>query len=103
MDFSFTEEQVMLQDSVRKMMARVATPEYCRETLKAKAFPHALYNAFVEAGFMALPFPEEYGGLAGSLVDTAIVQMEINKVSADLAMMMGGATFCGLNIMRMGT
>lgn len=103
MDFSLSEEQIMLQDSVRKMTARVATPQYCRETLKAKAFPHALYDAFVDAGFMGLPFPEEYGGVGGSLIDTAIVQMEINKVSADLAMMMGGATFCGLNILRMGT
>lgn len=103
MDFSFTEEQIMLQDSVRKMMARVATPEYCRETIKNKAFPHEIYDAFVEAGFMALPFPEEYGGMGGSLVDTALVQKEINKTSADLAMMIGGATFCGLNILRMGT
>lgn len=103
MEFSFTEEQVMLQDSVRKLMARVATPEYCRETIKAKAFPHKLYDALIEAGLMALPFPEEYGGIGGSLVDTALVQKEINKTSADLAMSFGGVTFCGLNILRMGT
>lgn len=103
MDFSFTEEQVLLQDSVRKMMSRVATPEYCRETIHNKAFPHAIYDAFIDAGFMALPFPEEYGGMGGSLVDMALVQKEINKTSADLAMMLGGATFCGLNILRMGT
>jgi alkylation response protein AidB-like acyl-CoA dehydrogenase len=103
MEFSLTEEQVMLQDSVRKLMSRVATPEYCRETIKAKAFPHKLYDAFIEAGLMALPFPEEYGGMGGSLVDTALVQKEINKTSADLAMSFGGATFCGLNILRMGT
>ena len=28
MDFSFTEEQILLRDSVRKLMDRVATPEY---------------------------------------------------------------------------
>ena len=30
MDFSFTEEQRMMRDSVRKMMDRIATPEYVR-------------------------------------------------------------------------
>ena len=28
MDFSFTEQQNILRDSVRKMLDRVATPEY---------------------------------------------------------------------------
>ncbi len=28
MDFSFSEEQILLRDSVRKLMERVATPEY---------------------------------------------------------------------------
>ena len=29
--------------------------------------------------------------------------MEINKPSSDLPMMFGGAMFCGLNVLRMGT
>jgi hypothetical protein len=32
MDFALTEEQVMLRDTVRKLVTRIATPEYCRET-----------------------------------------------------------------------
>jgi hypothetical protein len=30
MDFSFTDEQAMLRDSVRKLMDRIATPDYVR-------------------------------------------------------------------------
>lgn len=30
MDFEFTEEQRMLRETVRKMMAKFATPEYVR-------------------------------------------------------------------------
>jgi hypothetical protein len=30
MDCNFTQEQLMLRDSVRKLMARVATPDYIR-------------------------------------------------------------------------
>ena len=103
MNFELTEDQLMLQDTVRKLMARVATPEYCRETIKKKAFPQKLYDALIEAGFMAIPYPEEFGGLGGSLVDVAIVMEEINKPSSDLPMMFGGAMFCGLNVLRMGT
>lgn len=103
MDFALTEEQVMLQDTVRKLIARVVTPEYCREIMKNKAFPHKFYDALIEAGLMAIPYPEEFGGLGGSLVDVAIVTEEINKPSSDLPMMFGGVMFCGLNVMRMGT
>jgi alkylation response protein AidB-like acyl-CoA dehydrogenase len=103
MDFAFTEEQEMLRDTVRKLIARVATPEYCRETIKSKAFPQKFYDALIEAGLMAIPYPEEFGGVGGSLVDVAIVMEEINKPSSDLPMMFGGAMFCGLNVLRMGT
>jgi alkylation response protein AidB-like acyl-CoA dehydrogenase len=103
MDFALTEEQVMLQDTVRKLVARVATPGYCRETIKNKAFPQRFYDALIEAGLMGIPYPEEFGGLGGSLVDVAIVIEEINKPSSDLPMMFGGAMFCGLNVLRMGT
>ena len=103
MDFAFTEEQVMLQDTVRKLSARIITPEYCRETIRNKAFPHKLYDALIEAGLMAIPYPEEFGGVGGSLVDVAIVMEEIHKPSSDLPMMFGGAMFCGLNVLRKGT
>lgn len=103
MDFKFTDEQMMLQDSVRKLIARVATPEYCRETIREKAFPHKFYDALIDAGLMGIPYPEEFGGVGGSLVDVAIVAEEINKPSSDLPMMFCGAMFCGLNVLRMGT
>jgi alkylation response protein AidB-like acyl-CoA dehydrogenase len=100
MDFSLSEEQVLLRDTVRKLMDRVATAEYVRRLDREQAYPYELYAAWAEAGLLRLPFPEAYGGLGGSIIDMAIVAEEISRKSADLYMAFSGSTFCGLNILR---
>ena len=103
MDFAFTSEQEMLRDSVRKLMARHAPPAVVRKLDHEKAYPYELYDAWIEAGLLALPFAPEYGGLGGSVVDACIVMEEIGRVSGDLSMAIGGAMFCGLNVQRRGS
>jgi alkylation response protein AidB-like acyl-CoA dehydrogenase len=103
MDFEYTPEQKLLWESVRKLMQRVATPEYLRKLDQERLYPYELYDAWVEAGLFALPFAEEYGGVGGSVVDLAIVSEEIGRYSADVAMAFGGSTFCALNIARKGS
>ncbi len=100
MDFAFTEEQQLLRDSVRKLMQKHAPPDYVRRHDRARSFPEDLYQAWVEAGLLALPFPEEYGGAGGSVMDMVIVAEEIARVSADLVMAYTGNIFCGLNLVR---
>jgi alkylation response protein AidB-like acyl-CoA dehydrogenase len=100
MDFSLSEEQILLRDSVRKLMDRVATPDYVRRLDREQAYPYELYAAWADAGLLRLPFPEAYGGLGGSVIDMAIVAEEISRKSADLYMAFSGSTFCGLNILR---
>ena len=103
MDFSLTEEQKMLRDSIRKLMQRIATPDYLRRLERERAYPYELYDAWVEAGVFRLPFPEEYGGMGRGIVDLAIVAEELSCPSADVAMAFGGSTFCGLNVLRQGS
>ena len=100
MDFGFSEEQRLLRDSVRKLMQKHAPPEYVRRHDRERIYPEDLYQAWVEAGLIALPFPEEYGGAGGSVIDMAIVAEEIARTSADLVMAYGGNIFCGLNLVR---
>jgi alkylation response protein AidB-like acyl-CoA dehydrogenase len=99
-DFAFTEEQTLLRDSVRKLMDRVATPDFIRRHDREQAYPYPLYDAWAEAGLFRLPFPEDYGGLGGSVIDMAIVADEISRKSADFYMAFAGSTFCALNILR---
>ena len=103
MDCRFTEEQVLLRDSVQKLMAKHCPPAVMRRIDHEKRYPYELYDAWVEAGLIAMPFAEAYGGLGGGAVDSCIIMEEIARVSADLSMMIGGSTFCGLNVQRKGS
>ncbi len=100
MDFSFTDEQNMLRDTVRKLMDRHATPDYIRRLEREQAYPYELYDEWIKAGLLAMPFPEAYGGLGGNVIDMAIVAEEISSRSTDLSMALGGSLFCGLNLVR---
>lgn len=100
MEFGFTEAQNILRDSVRKLMDKHAPPEYVRRLDREQAYPDALYAAWIEAGLLRLPFPEDYGGLGGSVLDMVIVAEELARKSADFFMAFGGSVFCGLNILR---
>jgi alkylation response protein AidB-like acyl-CoA dehydrogenase len=103
MDFSFTEEQRLLRESVRKLMQKHAPPDYVRKHDRERTYPEELFQAFAAAGLLALPFPEQYGGAGGTLLDMAIVAEEIARVSADLVMAYTGNIFCGLNLLRKGS
>ncbi|MBV9238964.1 MAG: acyl-CoA dehydrogenase family protein [Xanthobacteraceae bacterium] len=103
MDCNFTHEQLMLRETARKLMQRVATPDYIRKLDRERLYPYELYEAWAEAGLFRLPFPEEYGGLGSNIVDMAIIAEELACPSADLVMAYGGSMFCGLNLLRNGT
>ena len=103
MDFSFTEEQEMLRDSVVKLMAKHAPPEALRKWDRERTYPEDLYQEWAKAGLLRLPFPEIVGGLGGSALDLAIVVYELSRVSTDVGMAFGGSIFCGLNVLRKGT
>ncbi len=103
MDFEFTEEQRMLRDSVRTMLDRIATPEYIRQSDVEKRYPYELYDAFVEQGLLQMPFPEEYGGLNGSILDFTIIAEELGRKSYDFLGAYGTSIFNGLNILHNGT
>ena len=103
MDFSFSDEQNILRDSVRRLMDNEAPPELVRRLDREQAYPHDLYKVWADRGLIAMPFPEAYGGLGGSVIDLVIITEELARVSADLLMAYAGSVFCGLNLARKGT
>jgi alkylation response protein AidB-like acyl-CoA dehydrogenase len=103
MDWLLSAEQRQLQDTVRKLMQKHGSPDYVRDLDRTGSYPYALYDAWVEAGLFALPFPEELGGVGGDITDLVVVAQEIARSSADLFMAFGGSVFCGMNILRKGT
>jgi alkylation response protein AidB-like acyl-CoA dehydrogenase len=103
MDFSFTEQQNILRDSVRKMLDKIATPEYIRETDVNARYPYEVYDAFIEMGLISMVFPEEYGGLGGNVMDFTIISEELGRKSYDMLGAYGTSVFNGLNLLHNGT
>lgn len=80
MNFDFTEEQVMLRDSV----ARFVQDDYDFDTRRAiadseTAMSTANWQTFADLGWLSIPFAEEHGGFGGSTTDTALVMEEFGK------------------------
>jgi pimeloyl-CoA dehydrogenase small subunit len=80
MDFSFTEEQTLLRNSVSKFLAGNYDFETFKKVSRSDAgWSPANWKTFAELGLMAAPLPEAYGGLGGGPVDTMIVMEEFGK------------------------
>lgn len=79
MDFKMTDEQELLLESLREVMARDCTEEYMKECNEKGEYPQRFVDAFTEAGFGMLGVPEEYGGTPVDTVTLMLVAEEICK------------------------
>ncbi|MDT8427542.1 MAG: acyl-CoA dehydrogenase family protein [Pseudomonadales bacterium] len=80
MDFSYSEEQQMLQDSVQKFVHNQYDFETRKEILKTeKGFSDANWQTFAELGWLTVPFAEADGGFGGSAVDLMVVMEEFGR------------------------
>lgn len=70
--FGFTDEQVMMRDSVLGTLNRVLPEAKILELEAASEYPAEALLALAEAGWLALPFEEEFGGVAASNKDLAV-------------------------------
>lgn len=83
MDFDLTEEQNMIQETIRKFANEVIAPVASENDKKAQ-FPRDIFNKLAELGFMGTPIPEEYGGAGFDFISHAIVAEEIGRVDSSL-------------------
>ncbi len=86
MDFQFTEEQEMLRDSIRKYLKKECPKEYCREIDEAKRYPREVFAKMGELGWLALPFPEDYGGYGGTIIDQFLITEELSRASVTIGL-----------------
>ncbi len=80
MNFDFSEEQVMIKDSV----ARFVRDEYDFDTRRniihsEEGISRDFWSMFAELGWLSVPFAEEYGGFGGSVEDLVAVMEELGK------------------------
>jgi pimeloyl-CoA dehydrogenase small subunit len=80
MDFSFTEEQTLLRNSVSKFLADNYKFDFFRKNSRTDpGWSPSVWKQFAELGLMAAPLPEEHGGLGGGALDTMIVMEEFGR------------------------
>ena len=80
MEFQKTEEQELLLESLREVMARGDFEDYFKECDKTHAWPQKAVDALVEAGFASLGIPEEYGGTETDILTQIMVAEEAHAL-----------------------
>ena len=82
MEFNFTEDQRLLQETVRDFLTGECTVDFVRgqwetETGRSKEF----WSKFAEIGVPGLLVPEEHGGLGMNEIDLVLVFVEIGRAA----------------------
>ncbi|OGF96962.1 MAG: acyl-CoA dehydrogenase [Candidatus Glassbacteria bacterium RBG_16_58_8] len=88
MDFTFTEEQQMLRETVRKFTEKDVKP-LARQIDTEKKIPEELLDTCREMGLFGILIPEEYGGIGAGDTGYCIVTEEIARGSSSLAVYLG--------------
>jgi alkylation response protein AidB-like acyl-CoA dehydrogenase len=103
MDFNYTDEQLMIKDTVRKFADDQVAPG-AEERDESEAFPEDLWKACAELGLVGVTFPEEYGGLGQDYVTYSIVIEELSRVDASLGVTVSAhSSLCANPIYMFGT
>jgi alkylation response protein AidB-like acyl-CoA dehydrogenase len=88
MDFTFTEEQVMIRDMVRKFTENEIKPR-AKEIDDNGKIPREMIDKMAELGFLGISFPEKYGGSGFGEMGYCIMQDEISRGCASTATFIG--------------
>ena len=84
MDFNYTEEQMMIRETVRDFAETEVKP-LAAEIDRTDAFPWKLYKRMGEIGLLAMTLPVEYGGSGADTISWSIVEEELARASAAVA------------------
>ena len=103
MEFALSQDQHMMQDSLRKALAERSTQARVRAVVDgAHAMDAQVWATLRELGIPALLVPEEYGGLGLTLLDAAIAAEELGRAVAP-APFLGSAVLAPLALREAGS
>src|SRR5690349_1846526 len=76
MDFSLSDEQIAIRESVRRICDRFGD-DYWRAHDDSGEFPTEFHRAIAEGGWLGIAMPEEYGGAALGVTEAVILMHAI--------------------------
>lgn len=85
MDFSPTPEQQAFREMIRDFIKRECPPDLDRRLDDEGRYPIELTPKVADTGLLGLPFPEEYGGSGGGVMEFVIAAEELAYGSAAVA------------------
>jgi alkylation response protein AidB-like acyl-CoA dehydrogenase len=91
----FSEEQLMMRDSVKEFVDKEIWPNKNRFEAKDYAFTEATMRKAGEMGFLSVAVPENYGGMGMGFVDTCLVCDYISGATGSFSTAFGAHTGIG--------
>jgi alkylation response protein AidB-like acyl-CoA dehydrogenase len=85
MDFGFTEDQLILRDSVREFVRNEVPQSYIRDCEAAKRAPLEAYDKMAKMGWLGAAIPEEYGGSGLGWIEMGIILEGLAYASFDFS------------------
>jgi alkylation response protein AidB-like acyl-CoA dehydrogenase len=102
-DFELSEEQRMVQSSVREFVAGEIAPR-AKEYDEQSRFPREQLSGLAELGLMGMIIPEEWGGAGFDTVAYALALEEIARADASVCVIVGVTnSVCCYPILSFGT
>ena len=94
MDFDLSDEQRLLQRTVREF-AREEIAPVAEELDRSKSFPYGIVAKMGELGLMGIPFPEQYGGGGADTLSYVLAIEELARVDSSVCITMAAHTSLG--------
>ncbi len=94
MNFDLTDEQRLIQQTVRDFAQQKVAP-VAEELDREHRFPYELVEQLGELGLMGVPFPTEYGGGGADNLSYALVIEELARVDASVCITVAAHTSLG--------
>ena len=94
MDFDLTDEQRLIQSTVRDFARQEVAP-VAEELDRTHSFPYDIVAKLGELGMMGIPFPEEYGGGGGDTLSYALAIEELARIDASVCITVAAHTSLG--------
>jgi len=77
MFFDLSAEQHALRQRIADFCTRELPPEFETSLDESGSFPESLYRKMADSGFLKIPFPAEYGGMDGSILDIVLIAEQL--------------------------
>lgn len=103
MEFALSEEQRLLQETVRRYLEEASELDVVRKAAEAKApLSREVWNGLVELGVAGVLVPEEHGGLGLGVLEAALIAEMTGRTVAPLPFV-GTAVMAPLALVHAGT